>query len=210
MSQKLKYDETGKRYGKLLVIEYIGGGKFKCLCDCGNLTIQSGGKLRGSKNKNGVKSCIECSHILRRKKNRSEFVFGKEYSDLKRRHKELEKREGENWDIISKNEFMKIVQKECFYCGSVGSKLRKDNIENITYKFNGIDRINSKKGYSIDNVVSCCITCNRAKNNMGINEFMDWTHSIYNHIKNNFFIKEKELWSKYKIQPKEVYNAKIQ
>ena len=39
---------------------------------------------------------------------------------------------------------------------------------------NGIDRIDSSKDYSSDNCVSCCKICNRAKNDMSVNEFMTW------------------------------------
>ena len=32
-------DYTNKRFGKLIAIEYIIGSKWKCKCDCGNITI---------------------------------------------------------------------------------------------------------------------------------------------------------------------------
>lgn len=31
-------DITGKRFGRLTALEYLGGSKWKCLCDCGNIT----------------------------------------------------------------------------------------------------------------------------------------------------------------------------
>ena len=45
-------DETNNRYGKLVVQEPAGSDKqrckqWKCLCDCGNITITSGSRLRG-------------------------------------------------------------------------------------------------------------------------------------------------------------------
>lgn len=44
-------DETGNRYGKLVVQEPVGRDKqrnkqWKCLCDCGNITITRGSRLR--------------------------------------------------------------------------------------------------------------------------------------------------------------------
>lgn len=51
-----KVDMTGKRCGKLTVLEQVEGVKpvtWKCLCDCGNITIVRGGNLRSG----GVKSC---------------------------------------------------------------------------------------------------------------------------------------------------------
>lgn len=35
MPNKPKEDLTGKKFGKLTVIKYIKGGKWKCLCECG-------------------------------------------------------------------------------------------------------------------------------------------------------------------------------
>ncbi len=54
-----------------------------------------------------------------------------------------------NWDLTFE-EFMTFWQKPCFYC---------DNIPETI----GLDRIDSSKGYSLNNIDSCCIVCNRAK-----------------------------------------------
>lgn len=47
-------DETGNRYGRLVVLEYAGtrpnhrgGAVWKCRCDCGNETVVWSGSLRG-------------------------------------------------------------------------------------------------------------------------------------------------------------------
>jgi len=52
---------------------------------------------------------------------------------------------------LSFQEFMQLWQEPCEYCG--------DEIESI-----GIDRTDSSKGYSVDNIVPCCGTCNLMKN----------------------------------------------
>lgn len=37
---KINFDnKIGKRYGRLVVIKYVGNSKWECLCDCGNKTI---------------------------------------------------------------------------------------------------------------------------------------------------------------------------
>lgn len=61
---------------------------------------------------------------------------------------------------LTKKDFKKHWQKDCHYCG--------DNIDTI-----GLDRVDSAKGYSMDNVVDCCETCNRMKADMGKQEFID-------------------------------------
>jgi len=42
------------------------------------------------------------------------------------------------------------------------------------YLYNGVDRVDSNKDYTEDNVVSCCKICNYAKHTMGTYQFMDW------------------------------------
>lgn len=39
-------DLTGKRFGNLVVIQYVGKGKWKCKCDCGSVCFPIGGNLR--------------------------------------------------------------------------------------------------------------------------------------------------------------------
>ncbi len=57
---------------------------------------------------------------------------------------------------------------------------------NFKYNFiyNGIDRIDSSKGYIQGNVVTCCRTCNVAKMDMDYKEFINHITKIYNHIRN--------------------------
>lgn len=47
-------DETGKRYGRLQVVEYLGrvgkmAAAYRCICDCGNETVANGGDMRAGK-----------------------------------------------------------------------------------------------------------------------------------------------------------------
>ena len=42
-----------------------------------------------------------------------------------------------------------------------------------------LDRINSSKGYTKDNCVTCCETCNKAKLKMNIDDFKNWIKRIY-------------------------------
>ena len=51
---------------------------------------------------------------------------------------------------IKKEEFYNLTQQPCVYCGS---------LEN----YNGLDRLNSSIGYTIENVVPCCSICNKMK-----------------------------------------------
>ena len=46
---------------------------------------------------------------------------------------------------------------------------------------NGIDRIDSSKGYVKGNVVTSCKYCNTAKNTMTQQEFKEWIVRVYEH-----------------------------
>lgn len=69
---------------------------------------------------------------------------------------------------LTENEFGALIFDTCFYCGSepstptrVGFRLR-----------NGIDRLDSTLGYTYDNCVTSCWTCNRMKGELGHKEFI--------------------------------------
>lgn len=50
MNNKPKIDLTGKKFGKLTAIQYVGRGKWLCQCDCGNTVEKRSSKLRNFKN----------------------------------------------------------------------------------------------------------------------------------------------------------------
>jgi hypothetical protein len=67
-----------------------------------------------------------------------------------------------------------IINKPCTYCG-------KENCR-------GIDRIDSNIGYTIENSVPCCFTCNGMKRAMGVEDFKEHIQKIHKHI----FCEKKE------------------
>jgi hypothetical protein len=70
---------------------------------------------------------------------------------------------------ITKDDYENIIQNNCFLCG-------KQSDENNT---NGIDRMNSKKGYVLDNINACCGECNYMKNVWEYDEFINKLVAIY-------------------------------
>ena len=73
---------------------------------------------------------------------------------------------------LSFSQFYKIVQDKCYYCS--------EPLDND--KINGIDRVNSKKGYFIDNIVPCCTICNRMKWNFSFEEFKTQIDKLYKNL----------------------------
>lgn len=78
------------------------------------------------------------------------------------------------WNL-TEEEFKKIITKKCVYCG----ELHKHS-ENLYYT--GIDRIDSKTGYYINNCVSCCKICNIMKNKFSKDQFLNKVEQIYNNL----------------------------
>jgi hypothetical protein len=46
-------------------------------------------------------------------------------------------------------------------------------------KYNGIDRIDSTRGYLVGNVVACCKYCNTSKNTMTQKDFKQFIKRVY-------------------------------
>ena len=108
---------------------------------------------------------------------------------LIRRYKSRAKERGLEYDL-TEEQFKEITQKNCYYCGAkpknkMHPKTNKNLYANGEYIYNGIDRIDNKKGYSIDNVVPCCKICNVAKNNLTQQKFKNWIEKVYDNIIQN-------------------------
>jgi len=80
---------------------------------------------------------------------------------------------------LSIEKFKAITQKNCFYCGSGLSNLCSPSSANGAFHYNGIDRVDNMKGYELNNCVSCCSVCNRAKDIMSKDEFLNWIENVY-------------------------------
>ena len=87
---------------------------------------------------------------------------------------------------LTDEEFDDLIFSNCHYCNSEPSSatyLNSDRLNktNQEFKNNGIDRIDSSKGYTIDNCVPCCPICNRMKLNYSLDLFKSHISKIYNY-----------------------------
>jgi hypothetical protein len=78
--------------------------------------------------------------------------------------------------------FHNITQQDCHYCGSKSSKVCRPKRSAAPYIYNGIDRVDSGKGYTFDNCVPCCKLCNYAKRTMSTEEFKTWLRRAASHF----------------------------
>jgi hypothetical protein len=69
---------------------------------------------------------------------------------------------------LSEAEFMALRLRPCYLCGT----------EACTLCFNGIDRKDSKLGYTTTNSMPCCPWCNRFKNNFEYVTFIEQCGTI--------------------------------
>ena len=78
-----------------------------------------------------------------------------------------------NFDL-SEDEFIEMSKQPCIYCGEYSDTYNNE-------PFNGIDRIDSDLGYSINNCVPCCATCNRMKMDLKVDDWINKMIQIINH-----------------------------
>lgn len=69
-----RIDRTGQRFGRLVVIEELGGNRIKCRCDCGRTCVKSKSNVVQGKQT----SCGECGEVHEKaRKDLSDMRFGK-------------------------------------------------------------------------------------------------------------------------------------
>lgn len=123
--------------------------------------------------------CPDCKRLARLKDN-----IGERY--VYKRVKWDAKKAGRSFDI-SFDWFKKVIHEPCHYCQrtdinkvSVASKIPGQYLLE-DFRYNGIDRVDNAVGYEEDNCVPCCVVCNRAKNSMPYDEFMEYIRSLVNY-----------------------------
>lgn len=141
-----------------------------CL-DCGTKLEEYISGLRDKK----IQRCEKCYEKLRaveEKRVREERNYKAERKKNTEPHYKLYKKGASLrnlWFELSIEQFTEIVNKPCFYCNTY--------IENEVV---GIDRIDSELGYSPENCVSCCETCNFMKRDMNVKDFLTHISKIAN------------------------------
>ena len=89
-------------------------------------------------------------------------------------YKRNAKNKNRNLDL-PEDEFIEISKQPCIYCGGYSDTYNGN-------QFNGIDRFDSNLGYSLNNCVPCCATCNRMKMDLPANEWINKMKQIIKYI----------------------------
>ena len=172
----------GKKFNKLTPIEKTkrnGRVWYKCICDCGNETFVETWHLHSGKTKSC--GCIRKeTDKIRGIKNRKEYGL----SNARRvvsYYKRNAKRRNIEFNLTEK-ECIVIMAQSCHYCGREPFNTIKAKQSYGEFVFNGIDRVDNTKYYTIDNVVSCCKNCNSMKKDLSNDEFIEIIKLIYNNL----------------------------
>lgn len=174
-------DRSGKKYGHLTLLYCIrgnGAGKgatWMALCDCGNKKEVDGRAVK----KGRIKTCGKCEYYRRLLSTRPATGISVKSAerDIYRRYAKVAHKKGLPFEL-DLPQFIDLIHKNCVYCGVEPRQKVKDS----KLKYNGIDRIDNDKGYTLENSRSCCGTCNRMKSSSNYIEFLEHVYKIANHI----------------------------
>jgi hypothetical protein len=196
-----RIDLTGQKFGRLTVIKYDHTGNppryeafWNCQCECGKITTITYGHL-----KFGHTQSCGCLHSETVSKRNTGNTVGRKYSDPKLATA------NHIWQITYRDgcsfeKFLELSQQPCHYCGELPfitfnkykakdgryiSDVIDEWADRSDFTYNGLDRVDSSRDHSEDNIVPCCIICNRAKHAMTSEQFLTWIEKAFNHsIKN--------------------------
>lgn len=166
-----------RKFGRWKVISEIDITFVYCKCVCGNeRKVRRHNLLNGSSNSCG---CLAKEQRIKRNTDRKnstsvedrriKYLFAQYKSHAKYNKREF---------TLTIDEFKNLVYSNCHYCDEPPSNLVKNPRYGGPFYYNGIDRKDALRYYTLDNSLPCCITCNRAKNNMSYKEFIDWINRL--------------------------------
>lgn len=186
-------DLAGLRSGRLVAVEPTeerrssGEVVWLALCDCGNTARVSGRVLV-------LGQTQSCGCLGRRGTGNGHSGTGQRresarkivITDGSRAFRNLftvYARSASNRNIpfaLEEGDFRRLVALHCDYCGIEPSQTWK--YKEDVFLYNGIDRVDSARGYTVDNCVPCCGPCNMAKGEMSPEKFREHISRIYRHL----------------------------
>ncbi len=187
-----RVDMVGKIYNSWKVLGYSHtNGKipfYKCEClECNTEHVVDGRNVRSGQSKR----CLSCGNINGHDKQKGTIRTTRSPKEVAEHYllntkKTGARKRGYEWSI-TKADFVKLIYDNCYYCGTRPSnEINPVKWMNMTYsnnddciiKYNGLDRIDSTKGYLLENVVTCCYQCNTAKMDYTQEEFLQLVNRI--------------------------------
>ena len=158
-----KFEIVGKEFGRLTILEYAfttenGKPTFKCLCSCGKEVHVDQYNLRS-----GIAQSCGCLRMERIASSRAVPDSG--FRGLLQQYQQGAERRSISWEL-TEEQFRELTASPCYYTGREPSNVftssnaharrRKHGLPpnpGNTYLYNGVDRLDSSKGYTSDNCV---------------------------------------------------------
>lgn len=132
---------------------------------CGSVSVVRADRIT-SKNYT-PQSCTNCINSLQKEIVNSKYLDSRHFR--KRKFSILGNAKSRGIKVeLSDTEINALLNSNCYYCGKE--------------KADGIDRIDSNKDYTIDNIVPCCGICNRMKNKFSLYLFLEQIDKIYHRL----------------------------
>ena len=172
----------GQTFGHLVVIEQVRRktlsksrpAYWKCRCLlCGIETTVRGRHLRIGR----TKTCGNHPELKRVPRLDPELAASRSYI---RHYRYNAKTRGLFW-ALTENQVVDLMKKDCFYCGNHPSSRALDGGHKRAKRMlvcNGLDRLDSSIGYTPENVVPCCGSCNLLKGSKSVVEFLSLIEKI--------------------------------
>lgn len=180
--------KAGDVYGSLTVTSrapnHKGKRAFNLICKCGRFVIVIVDSLRSGRSESC--GCDRASQLRIRSLGNK---FSAKAPGIAARNRVLDsyksgamRRSGLGWFITDELAFS-LFEANCHYCGREPFRIQfsSSKFSGSTYTCNGIDRIDSNRGYHQDNVVPCCEDCNEMKMSRSQSEFLTHVERIHNH-----------------------------
>lgn len=169
-------DLSGRKFGRLYVppqkprrVQSRNETWWKVYCDCGNREHET---TSGSLKSGDAQSCGCLRNqlsSLRQTKPYGESACRTKWGIYKFQAKERGIPFALHYEV-----FKSLTKQNCRYCGTAPSQIAKKcyRVGGTPYVYNGIDRIDNDQGYTVDNCVACCKTCNGMKSNHDLEFFL--------------------------------------
>ena len=157
---------------------------WEALCECGNTTYTTPNKVINGDTVSCGCRLKELGHILS-ERNRK---YDPKISSARARWRK-------SYTDIPFDTFLTLSQQPCTYCGSppksVARVHKKGKYHPVSvfqrqegdFTYNGLDRIDSSKEHTADNVVPCCRDCNLTKSDKTLEEFLAHIERMYEYTR---------------------------
>lgn len=161
---------VGSTFGKLTVLRLIREQPLttqtcECLCQCGNIKTY----VRQNLIYGRTTSC-GCSRRGPFGLSNARRVFYQYRANARKRKLSFE---------ITFEDFLRIVTRDCAYCGCAPAMEMNAPRSHGEFRYNGIDRTDRATGYIQGNIKPCCFRCNDCKGTLNEAQFLEAVKSIY-------------------------------